>query len=78
MIESEIKFNIKGRILSGKYKSWFIIIENQSDINWGYTVYLTNGKDKNSTTISYDEWYYTFDELKSSFLKFYPDIDWNI
>ena len=76
MIEEEIKFNTVGRILSDKYKDWYIFVEDDSDDLGGYLILISKDPDIYHTREGYDIWAEDMCDLKAIFRESYPKIQW--
>jgi len=75
LIQSNIKFNTSGKVLSGKYKNWYIFIEDETKDDSGYTMYLTREKDIQNNSEGYDLWFYNQCELEANFQEYSP-VQW--
>jgi len=54
----EIKFDILGKILEGKYTGWTIVLEKEDEDSY-YAIIWSQNED-----CGYDDWFESFDRLK--------------
>jgi len=78
MNKKKYQYGKPGRILSGKYKSWYILIEDYTSDHDGYEVFITSDKDISKSRQGYDHWFSDFLELDVNMKEHYPEVDWNI
>lgn len=70
----KIRIGVKGKILNGKEKDWFVLIQHDSENTGGYLI--LQAKEIDFSGEGYDNWVENKQELKEYFLETGWEVEW--
>jgi len=76
MNKNIIKFNTRGRIVSGENSGWFIYVVDDVKNSGGYFIFIAQDPDDPENELGYDDWAADFEELERYFIYNYKVIEW--
>jgi hypothetical protein len=74
--KKDIRLDIIGKILSGKYLGWYVLFKRNSPTGNSYTIYISNTYDFSKATEGYDNWCINYESLLGYIEEYNWDIEW--
>lgn len=72
----KIKFNTIGKIIKGDQEGWFVLVEHDTKDTGGYYVYQAPIPEIKESTVGYDDWLESLEDVQGYFEESDWDIEW--
>jgi hypothetical protein len=71
-----VKLNVKGQIIEGEQKGWFVLVEPDEKTGGYYIYQFKNKEGKNGLGEAFDDWLETLDDVKGYFSESSWKVKW--